>query len=104
MDMKEVKKLLLMAVFWDLPKFRDENYLRIFLEEQKGKVPYYWAMTRFLEHGRVVDTFELFDIKEISENLPKLKLSPHALKKWKRMIEVYLANSKISFRIGDFRH
>ncbi len=78
-----------MAVFWDLPKFRDENYLRRFLKEQKGKVPYQWAMARFLERGRVIDTFELFDIKEVSEYLPQLKLSPQALKKWNRMIEVY---------------
>ena len=88
-DMKKREKLLLMAVFWDLPKFRDEDYLRGFLEEQKGKIPYQWAMTRFLEHGRVIDTFALFNIKEISEYLPGLKLSPHALKKWKRMLEVY---------------
>jgi hypothetical protein len=88
-NMKKRKKLLLMAVFWDLPKFRDEDYLRGFLEEQKGKVPYQWAMARFLERGRVIDTFALFNIKEISEYLPKLQLSTHALTKWKRMIEVY---------------
>ncbi len=94
MDMKEGKKLLLMAVFWDLPKFRDEVYLQRFLEEQKGKVPYYWAMTRFLEYGRIVDTFSFFSIDEIAENISNLQLSPHTLKRWKRMIEVYGANSK----------
>ena len=61
------------AVFWDLPKFKDENYLREFLKEQKGKVPYYWAMKRFLQYGRIVDTFDFFDIKEISENLDKFR-------------------------------
>ena len=77
--MEKRKGLLLMAVFWDYPKFRDENYLRHFLNEKKGTSAYYWVMNRFLERGRVIDTFELFDIKEISESLPKLKLSPHAL-------------------------
>ena len=82
-------KMELMAVFWEYPKFRDENYLKQYLESKKGKSAYYWVMYRFLEYGRVVDTFSLFDIKEISQSLSKLKLSPHALKKWKRMIEVY---------------
>ncbi len=87
--MKKRDKLLLAAVFWDLPKFRDESYLREFLEEQKGKAPYQWAMARFLERARVIDTFALFNIKEIAQYLPKLQLSPHALKKWQRMLEVY---------------
>jgi len=29
------------AVFWDLPKFKDQKYLRAFLGEQKDKIPYY---------------------------------------------------------------
>lgn len=78
-----------MAVFWDYPKFRDENYLKQFLNEKKGKSAYQWIMTRFLEYGRIIDTFSLFTIKEISENLSELKLTPHSLKRWKRMIEVY---------------
>jgi hypothetical protein len=77
------------AVFWDLPKFKDENYLRKFLKEQKGKVPYYWAMKRFLQYGRIVDTFDFFDIKEISENLDKFQLTEYTLKMWKRMGEVF---------------
>jgi hypothetical protein len=85
----EGRTLNLMAVFWDYAKFREEKYLRQFLEDKKGKSAYYWIMTRFLEYGRVVDTFSFFDIKEISENLSKLMLSSHALKKWNRMIEVY---------------
>jgi hypothetical protein len=87
--MKKREKLLLMAVFWDLPKFRDEEYLRRFLEEQEGKIPYQWAMTRFLEYGRVIDTFALFNKREISEYLPRLQLTPQAQKKWKRLLEVY---------------
>ncbi|MCP5049264.1 MAG: hypothetical protein GY940_18990 [bacterium] len=77
------------AVFWDLPKFKDEDYLRSFLKEQKDKVPYYWAMTRFLKYGRVVDTFEFFNINEITENLNKLQLPESTLKQWKRMGEVF---------------
>jgi hypothetical protein len=83
------KSKKLMAVFWDYPKFREEKYLRQFLKDKKGKSAYYWVMNRFLEYGRVVDTFSFFNIDEISENLSKLKLSAHAFKKWKRMIEVY---------------
>ena len=83
------KSLNLNAVFWDLPKFKEEAYLRDFLKEQKGKIPYYWAMTRFLIHGRIVDTFKFFDINEINENLEKLKLPEPDLKRWKRMVEVY---------------
>ncbi len=44
---------------------------------------------RFLEYGRVVDILGYFKIEEIDEYLPKLKLTPYALKKWKRLIEVY---------------
>lgn len=85
----EGRTLNLMAVFWDYAKFREEKYLRQFLKDKKEKSAYYWIMNRFLEYGRVVDTFSFFDIKEISENLSKLMLSPQSLKKWKRMIEVY---------------
>jgi hypothetical protein len=88
-SVKEGNKLKLMAVFWDYTKFREEKYLRQFLKDKKGKSAYYWVMNRFLEYGRVVDTFSFFNIHEISKNLSKLKLSAHALKKWKRMIEVY---------------
>ncbi len=77
------------AVFWDLPKFKDPEYLQTFLKEQKDNVPYYWAMTRFLRYGRIVDTFKFFDIHEISENLDKLQLPESTLIRWKRMIEVY---------------
>ena len=76
-------------VFWDLPKFTDENYLLKFLKEQTDKIPYYWAMTRFFKYGRVVDTLKLFNIEEITENLDKLQLPDYALRKWKRMGEVF---------------
>ena len=77
------------AVFWDLPNFKDEKYLREFLREQKGRIPYYWAMTRFLQYGRVVDALEFFNIKEISEKLDNLQLPEYAQKKWTRMGEVF---------------
>lgn len=83
------KNINLNSVFWDLPKFKDQEYLKTFLKEQNGKIPYYWAMTRFLIYGRIVDTFEFFNINEISKSLDKLKLPEPDLKRWKRMIEVY---------------
>ncbi len=48
-----------------------------------------WALSRFLEHGRVIDTMEFFDISEIEKKLGHLKISPYSRKKWKRMTEVY---------------
>lgn len=76
-------------VFWDLPKFTDESYLLKFLAEERNKVPYDWAMTRFLKYGRVVDTLKLFNIHEIMEKLDTLQLPEYAVKKWKRMGEVF---------------
>lgn len=87
--MKHEKKLELAAVFWDYPEFNDETYLRQYLREKRGKSGYYWAMGRFLEYGRVIDTFALFDLHEIMGSLSQLKLSAPASKKWKRLIEVY---------------
>jgi hypothetical protein len=85
----EPASLRKMAVFWDYPKFTDEDYLREYLEDKKDENAYYWVMNRFLEHGRVVDAFSFFSIEGISKNINKLKLSKCALKKWQRMIEVY---------------
>ncbi len=78
-----------MAVFWDYPKFRDETHLRQYIKDKKGQSAYYWVMNRFLQYGRVVDTFSFFDIKEISTELGNMQLPEYALKKWKRLIEVY---------------
>ncbi len=69
-----------MDVFWDYPKFRDGD--------KKEQSAYYWVMNRFLQYGRVVDTFSFFDIKEISTELGNMQLPEYALKKWKRLIEV----------------
>jgi len=79
----------LKAVFWDNPQFAEEESLRNHLKQKHGESLYMWIMSRFLEHGRVVDTLKYFTINEIAENIPKLKLSSYTLKKWKRMIELY---------------
>jgi hypothetical protein len=79
----------LKAVFWDYPQFSDEENLKKFLKKQLDKSVYLWIISRFLEHGRVVDTLQFFTINEIKENLPKLNLSDYTLAKWKRMIELY---------------
>ena len=78
----------LKAVFWDYPQFTDEESLKKYLNEEKSSL-YTWIMYRFLEYGRVVDTLKYFNIKEIAEFLPKLKLSNYTITKWKRMIELY---------------
>jgi len=79
----------LQAVFWDYPQFLDEDYLRVFLRRNVEEQIYYWVMCRFLEHGRVVDTWRFFSLKEIAVNLHKLKLSPYNQRKWNRLWEVY---------------
>jgi hypothetical protein len=79
----------LQAVFWDYPKFLDEQYLNEFIKKNKNSDLYFWIMNRFLEHARIVDTFQVFDISEISSNFYKFKLTDYSLKKWKRLIEVY---------------
>ena len=79
----------LKAVFWDYPQFTEEESLRNCLKQTQGKSFRIWLMTRFLEHGRVVDTLKYFTINEIKENLPNLKLNEYSLLKWKRIIEIY---------------
>jgi hypothetical protein len=79
----------LKAVFWDYPQFTDKENLQKFIIENKGKDSYYWILKRFIEYGRVIDTFAYFKMEEIAQKLPKLNLTPYAIKKWNRMIEVY---------------
>lgn len=79
----------LQAVFWDYPQFQDEAELRTFLQKNKQGQAYYWVMSRFLEHGRVVDTFSFFSLKEIATHLSKLKLSRYNQQKWQRLLQVY---------------
>jgi len=84
----------LQAVFWDYPKFIDKSYLSEFIQTKKDTDLYLWIMNRFLEHGRVIDTFQFFSIDEISKNFQKLKLTDYSQKKWNRLIEVYSASQR----------
>ena len=82
----------LKAVFWDYPRYQDYDYLKQVIQRGRSRGDdrhVQWIMARFLEYGRVIDTFNLFSIHEIEENLKKLRLSPYTRKKWSRMIEVY---------------
>ena len=79
----------LKAVFWDYPQFTEEDAVKLSLKENKGSAFYLWIMNRFLEHGRVVDSFRFFKPHEITEHLPKLRLTSYSLKKWQRLIEIY---------------
>jgi len=81
----------LKAVFWDYPQFTDKEKIDKFIQDNHGTSSYLWVLKRFLEYGRVVDTLSFFNIEEISEKLPKLKLSVYAWRKWKRLVEVYSA-------------
>jgi hypothetical protein len=79
----------LKAVFWDYPQFTEEEALKSSLKDNKGTSFYLWIMSRFLEHGRVVDSLRFFKLQEIVEFLPKLKLTSPTIEKWKRLIEIY---------------
>jgi hypothetical protein len=79
----------LKAVFWDYPQFTEEDAVKSSLKENKDSSIYLWIMSRFLEHGRVVDSFRFFKLQEIAEFLPKLRLTSYTLKKWQRLIEIY---------------
>lgn len=77
------------AVFWDYPQLNNPESVRAFLSEKRDAEVYRWVMTRFLEHGRVVDTLGFFSIEEIARTLPQLRLTPYSLRKWKRLVEIY---------------
>ena len=79
----------LKAIFWDYPQFTDRVQLAAFLKNKPSVKVRRWILYRFLEHGRVVDTFNYFNLDEIKANLSLLKITPYARKKWKRLIEIY---------------
>jgi len=82
----------LKAVFWDYPELTDAADLKRHIDEAREAIEkgtYDWMLSRMLERGRVVDVRKFFDLNEIRSALPRLRLTPLARKKWKRMIEVY---------------
>jgi len=44
------------SVFWDHPEFANEPGVRGFLAANPDTADRVWMLTRFLEHGRFVDT------------------------------------------------
>ena len=79
----------LQAVFWDYPEYQDKEYLIQCLTHNCDEKKKNWFLQRFLENGRVVDTFKFFSLELITKQLPKLRLSDYNLKKWNRLIEIY---------------
>lgn len=85
----------LKAVFWDYPHLCDFEALKKAINQAKSKddrETFHWIMARFVERGRFKDTAFLFRPEEIRENLPCLKVTPRAKKRWERFIEVYAIN------------
>ena len=80
----------LKAVFWDYPELTSPSELKGFMEIHKAQPRIIrWLLRRFLENGRVVDVLTYFSTGEIAAQLPELRLSSYARKKWKRIIDVY---------------
>jgi len=77
------------AVFWDYPEFTDPETIHRYLREPENQRVHRWMLTRFLEHGRVVDTLEFFSLETIARELSQLHLTPYTCKKWKRIVDVY---------------
>ena len=77
------------AVFWDYPDLKDAQALRERIRQEGKPQMRQWILTRFLEYGRVVDTFSFFSLETIMQEFPQLHLTPYSARKWKRMIEVY---------------
>jgi hypothetical protein len=80
----------LKAVFWDYLQFTEKDDFKLSFKDNIGSNIYRWIMSRFLEHGRV----KYFNLLEITEQSPKLKLSSSTYKKWLRLIEVYGIDSE----------
>jgi len=80
----------LKAVFWDYPALASPPGLSAFLNKHKAQPRVYrWLLRRFLEHGRAVDVLSYFSVREISDALPGLRLTPYSRKKWRRIVEIY---------------
>jgi len=88
----KTKANYLKSVFWDVPDLTDWDLCREFLRRtitEDNTLQYRWFMTRFLEHARVTDAFALFSCEQIKNELPHLKLTSYAERKWNRLLEVY---------------
>lgn len=80
--------MLLNVVFWDYPEYTNEARLRNELIEKRSEAFTRWVLHRFMIHGRVVDTFKIFNLQDIEEALSTLPHDSYAARKWKRIIEV----------------
>ena len=81
----------LKGVFWDYPNHCDPDNIRTSLEnahKNANNQTVYWIMSRFLEKGRVKDIARFFRLKKIRDGLDHLKISPRAMKRWERLLEV----------------
>lgn len=82
----------LKAVFWDYPELCDAQRIQETISDARARgdqKTIKWVMSRFLERGRFKDTAAIFRIEEIREDLPDLRISLRARKKWERFLEVY---------------
>jgi hypothetical protein len=77
------------SVFWDHPEFANEPGVRGFLAANPDTADRVWMLTRFLEHGRFVDTVLFFTLGEIREKLPQVRISDVNRRKWARFLDVY---------------
>ncbi|MBZ0202850.1 MAG: hypothetical protein K8I03_07525 [Ignavibacteria bacterium] len=78
----------LKSVFWDYPDLNSEESVHNIINSgNSDKLK--WVLSRFLEHGRVIDTLTFFNIKDISKSINELKLKKGTREKWNRLIEVY---------------
>jgi hypothetical protein len=84
----------LQAVFWDYPEFTNPDAIRQCLQESENPGMRRWLLLRFLEHGRVVDTFKFFPVEVIAEEFPALSLQPYTRKKWGRILDVYAPSTR----------
>lgn len=76
-------------MFLDYPELTNPQPLRQRLQQAGKPQLRQWILTRFLEYGRVVDTFAFFSLETIMQEFSHLQLTLYTSKKWKRMIEVY---------------
>lgn len=82
----------LKAVFWDYPELTDEAALGRKIQEARDSSvqdAFRWYLARCLERGRVVDTLRFFRLEEIRRVMPSLRISPHAVAKWARILAGY---------------